>query len=155
MKKDSKNLLWGIVAGSVIGSVTALLFAPKSGKELRKDIADGASATVDKGKELALQVGDKSTELYGKAKDALGNVVHEVRGWGKNQGGADGEEELAVSEETADTAVLKETAEVAAVATEAEAVEAVTADSELDEVDTVEAADEVEAAVDKVSKDEA
>ena len=34
----SKGLLFGFLAGGVIGAVLALLYAPKSGKELRKDI---------------------------------------------------------------------------------------------------------------------
>lgn len=43
--------LLGTAIGAAVGAVTALLFAPKSGKELRHDIAE------------------KSSELYGKASD--------------------------------------------------------------------------------------
>jgi len=34
----TKGLFLGFLAGSVIGAVTALLLAPKSGRELREDI---------------------------------------------------------------------------------------------------------------------
>ena len=34
----NKGLLLGFLAGGVIGAVIALLYAPKSGRELRKDI---------------------------------------------------------------------------------------------------------------------
>jgi gas vesicle protein len=95
MKKDTKGLLWGALVGSVIGSVTALLFAPKPGKELRKDIAEGTTAGIEKVQELAVQAGDKSIELYDKAKDSIGHVVHEVREWGKSSTDAVEEEDTA------------------------------------------------------------
>ncbi|WP_150266836.1 YtxH domain-containing protein [Paenibacillus tepidiphilus] len=83
MKKDTKSLLWGLLAGGVAGSVTALLLAPKPGKELRKDIADGTTGAIDKVQEIAVQASDKSAELYGKAKDAVGSVVTEIKEWRK------------------------------------------------------------------------
>ncbi|QWU18032.1 Gas vesicle protein [Paenibacillus sophorae] len=83
MKKNTKSLLWGIVAGGAVGSVTALLLAPKSGKELRKDISDGAAATVDKAQELVHQASDKTVEWYGKAKDSVEQVIQEVTDWSK------------------------------------------------------------------------
>ncbi|MEK5029431.1 MULTISPECIES: YtxH domain-containing protein [Paenibacillus] len=83
MKKESKSLLWGILAGSVVGSVTALLFAPKPGKELRKDIAEGTTGAIDKVQDVAGQAGDKGAELYGKAKEAVETVVTEVKEWSK------------------------------------------------------------------------
>jgi gas vesicle protein len=81
MKKDTKSLLWGVLAGSVVGTVTALLFAPKPGKELRKDIAEGTTGAIDKVQEIAGQAGEKTSELYGKAKEAVVSVVSEVKEW--------------------------------------------------------------------------
>jgi gas vesicle protein len=98
MKKDTKGLLWGALVGSVVGSVTALLFAPKPGKELRKDIAEGTAAGIEKVQGIAVQAGDKSVELYDKAKDSIGHVVHEVREWSKSCTNA-------VEEDTATVAV--------------------------------------------------
>ncbi|WP_342439539.1 YtxH domain-containing protein [Paenibacillus sp. FSL L8-0436] len=92
MKKESKSLLWGILAGSVVGSVTALLFAPKPGKELRKDIAEGTTGAIDKVQDVAGQAGDKGAELYGKAKEAVETVVTEVKEWSKQYIHADEEE---------------------------------------------------------------
>lgn len=83
MKKESKSLLWGILAGSVVGSVTALLLAPKPGKELRKEIAEGTTGAIDKVQDVAGQAGDKGAELYGKAKEAVETVVTEVKEWSK------------------------------------------------------------------------
>ncbi|ETT30211.1 gas vesicle protein [Paenibacillus sp. FSL R7-269] len=84
MKKDSKSLLWGVLAGSIVGSVTALLFAPKPGKELRKDIAEGTTEAVDKVQVIAGQASEKTTEIYGKAKEAVVSVAHEVKEWSKS-----------------------------------------------------------------------
>ncbi|WP_410511846.1 YtxH domain-containing protein [Paenibacillus sp. BR2-3] len=108
MKKNNKGLLWGVVAGSIVGSVTALLLAPKAGKELRKDIADGASTTLDKAQEIAGQAGDKSVELYDKAKE----VVIEVREWGKQHLCPDEEKTAAVSGIIDDEAVAETVADV-------------------------------------------
>ncbi|MNC24019.1 YtxH-like protein [compost metagenome] len=123
MKKDSKSLLWGILAGSVVGTVTALLLAPKPGKELRKDIVDGTNGAIDKVQEIAVQAGDKGSELYGKAKDAVESVVSEVKEWSKQYAHTDTEEELAVvsgiaTEEAAVSLDETETAEIVAAAIE-------------------------------------
>ncbi|WP_052380371.1 YtxH domain-containing protein [Paenibacillus camerounensis] len=123
MKKDTKSLLWGILAGSVVGSVTALLFAPKPGKELRQDIADGTTAAVDKVTDIAGAAGEKSSELYGKAKDAVESVVSEVKEWSKQYTQIDAEEEIAVVsgiviEEAAVRLDETDTAEIIAAAAE-------------------------------------
>lgn len=107
MKKDTKSLLWGAIVGSVVGSVTALLFAPKPGKELRKDIAEGTASTLEKAQEIATQAGDKSVELYSKAKESVEQVVHEVREWTKQCTSAEDEEDkLVVSGITTEESVI-------------------------------------------------
>ncbi len=107
MKKDTKGLLWGAIVGSVVGSVTALLFAPKPGKELRKDIAEGTASTLEKAQEIATQAGDKSVELYSKAKESVEQVVHEVREWTKQCTSVEDEEDkLVVSGITTEEAVI-------------------------------------------------
>ncbi|UQZ36040.1 YtxH domain-containing protein [Paenibacillus sp. PK3_47] len=109
MKKDTKSLLWGILAGSVAGSVTALLLAPKPGKELRKDIADGTTNAIDKVQEIAGQAGDKGAELYGKAKDAVEAVVSEVKEWSKQYTTSGDAETAKVSGIAADEEAAEET----------------------------------------------
>ncbi|MNE48212.1 YtxH-like protein [compost metagenome] len=106
-----------------MGSVTALLFAPKPGKELRKDIVDGTNGAIDKVQGIAVQAGDKGSELYGKAKDAVESVVSEVKEWSTQYAPTDTEEELAVvsgiaTEEAAVSLDETETAEIVAAAIE-------------------------------------
>src|SRR5260370_13309103 len=50
--------------GAGIGAVLALLFAPKSGEELRNGIADATRKGIDRSREAAQQLGAKATEHY-------------------------------------------------------------------------------------------
>ncbi len=69
MKEKNKSLLWGALIGSVVGSVTALLLAPKSGKELRQDIAEGARTIGTKTQEFAGKVSEQGVTLIERVKD--------------------------------------------------------------------------------------
>jgi gas vesicle protein len=53
-----------LLIGGGIGAIVALLFAPKSGQELRGDIADATRKGLEKGKEAAGQLGEKAGEYY-------------------------------------------------------------------------------------------
>ncbi|MDR0926545.1 MAG: YtxH domain-containing protein [Ignavibacteria bacterium] len=90
----AKTFLLGAIIGGAVGAVTALLFAPKSGRELRRDIADTTneiydkttdfvSTTIQDGKQKAQSIIDaakrqadsilaKSSDYY---EDAKGKVV--------------------------------------------------------------------------------
>jgi gas vesicle protein len=56
-KKAVKSFLWGTLTGAVTGAVTALLFAPKPGNELRKDISVTAHKVGEKTADLGRQAG--------------------------------------------------------------------------------------------------
>jgi len=49
-----------LLVGGGIGAVLALLFAPKSGQELRGDIADATRKGIEKSKEAASQLQEKA-----------------------------------------------------------------------------------------------
>jgi gas vesicle protein len=53
-----------LLIGGGIGAILALLFAPKSGVELREDIADATRKGIDKTKETAAMVGERAGEYY-------------------------------------------------------------------------------------------
>ncbi len=74
-----------LLIGGGIGAILALLFAPKSGEELRGDIADVTRKGIEKGKETAALVGEKAgdyyevtrekaAELYQTAQDKAGEL---------------------------------------------------------------------------------
>jgi gas vesicle protein len=79
-----------LLVGGGIGAVLALLFAPKSGHELREDIADVTRKGIEKGKDAATQIGerageyyevskDKASDLYQSAADKAGELTEKAR----------------------------------------------------------------------------
>lgn len=92
-REESSNAtkLSYLIIGGGIGAVLALLFAPKSGHELRGDIADVTRKGLEKGKDAATVVGekagdyyevtrDKASELYQTAQDKAGELADKARG---------------------------------------------------------------------------
>jgi len=67
------------LVGAGIGAVLALLFAPKSGEELRNDIADATRKGIDKSREAATQLGQKANEYYDVGKQKAGEVYGAAR----------------------------------------------------------------------------
>ncbi|HAF13508.1 MAG TPA: hypothetical protein DHU55_18325 [Blastocatellia bacterium] len=79
-----------LLIGGGIGAVIALLFAPKSGQELRGDLADATRKGIDKSREAAQQLGDRAgeyyeatrgraSELYSQAAEKVGEVAQTAR----------------------------------------------------------------------------
>ena len=58
-----------LLVGGSIGAILALLFAPKSGVELRGDIADVTRKGIEKGKEAASQIQEKAGDYYEVSRD--------------------------------------------------------------------------------------
>jgi gas vesicle protein len=67
------------LVGAGIGAVLALLFAPKSGEELRSDIADATRKGIDKSREAATQLGQKANEYYDATKQTAGEYYEATR----------------------------------------------------------------------------
>ena len=67
------------LVGAGIGAVLALLFAPKSGEELRNDIADATRKGIDKSREAAQQLGTKASEYYDTTKQKAGEYYDSAR----------------------------------------------------------------------------
>jgi gas vesicle protein len=63
-----------LLVGGGIGAILALLFAPKSGEELRGDIADATRKGIEKSKEAAAQLQEKAGEYYEVSKDKAGEL---------------------------------------------------------------------------------
>ena len=63
-----------LLIGGGIGAILALLFAPKSGEELRGDIADATRKGIEKGKETASLVGERAGEYYEVTRDRAGEL---------------------------------------------------------------------------------
>ena len=87
------------LVGAGIGAVLALLFAPKSGEELRNDIADATRKGIDKSREAAQQLGqrageyyevtrDRAAELYTTASEKVGEVAQSAKDVAARQTGS-------------------------------------------------------------------
>jgi len=79
-----------LLIGGGIGAILALLFAPKSGEELRNDIADATRKGLDRSREAATQLGnrageyyeatrERATELYGTASEKAAEAAASAR----------------------------------------------------------------------------
>lgn len=65
------TVLVSFVAGAAIGAVAALLYAPKSGQEMRESIADLTEDAVDKIKEYAKEAQDKIKSAVEDGKETI------------------------------------------------------------------------------------
>ena len=65
-----------LLIGGGIGAILALLFAPKSGQELREDIADATRKGIEKGKETAEHLQESAEEYYEVTRDRAGEIYN-------------------------------------------------------------------------------
>jgi gas vesicle protein len=63
-ESSASTKLTYLLVGGGIGAILALLFAPKSGQELRGDIADATRKGIEKGKEVGGHLQEKAGEYY-------------------------------------------------------------------------------------------
>ncbi|MFD2705327.1 YtxH domain-containing protein [Salibacterium lacus] len=88
---NTKDFVIGTLIGGIVGACSALLMAPKSGRELRGELSEGAYSAKEKTNELtndayekgskwadyareksseiAKNVSEQSSQLYGKVKE--------------------------------------------------------------------------------------
>ncbi|MEN6376285.1 MAG: YtxH domain-containing protein [Smithella sp.] len=87
MSENNGDLLKGLIIGGLVGAVLGILFAPKSGKETREDIARKTEDVLEKAREEYEKAVDKSKQAYEAAVKRLQNLeasakekVEEVEG---------------------------------------------------------------------------
>ena len=71
-------LLAGIGLGVLIGAVLGLLFAPKSGEELRSDLSQRLHDLSEKVRELSQQVYERGGETVRNLRERVARKTHEV-----------------------------------------------------------------------------
>lgn len=87
----AEGFIIGAVVGAAIAAITALLFAPKSGKDLRKDIGDGATKTWEqtdeyldvakqKGTKMMHDVEETASSYFNVAGDKVGDAFAKTKG---------------------------------------------------------------------------
>ena len=78
-KKDvAKKVGAALLIGSVVSAVVTLFTAPKSGKEMRKDVADKAIEGAEIVKEGATKVAKKTSEVVNEAIDKGQTIKEKV-----------------------------------------------------------------------------
>ena len=73
------NFLAGMGIGALIGAGTALLLAPKSGKETRKDIKTAADELRTKTDKVMHDLSESGEELVKKSKEILESTKTKVQ----------------------------------------------------------------------------
>lgn len=63
-----------LLAGGSIGAITALLLAPKSGRELRQDIVDKTHDGYDLAQRTAVELQDLGVEIAGSLKKSFDSL---------------------------------------------------------------------------------
>ena len=67
-RKRLGTFLKGFVIGGFLGALAGILFAPKSGKELRSDIKEKGSEVLKDAKEIYADASTKAKEIIEEAK---------------------------------------------------------------------------------------
>jgi gas vesicle protein len=69
--KDVLAVFGAMILGALIGGITALLLAPKSGEELRGEISDAAAQAKQRAEDAKEQMTGKYEELRGKMESHM------------------------------------------------------------------------------------
>jgi len=67
----SKNYIWGFLIGGLVGGALGILFAPKSGRELRQDIRGKSEDLYEKAKGKYEETVTKVEDVMKQAKESL------------------------------------------------------------------------------------
>ncbi len=89
---NSKDFMIGTLIGGIVGAATALLLAPKSGKDLRNDLNEQAGvlkektgqwkdSAVEKSNEFAAVAKEKSSAISKSVQEQSNNVVGKIKSY--------------------------------------------------------------------------
>ena len=75
----SKGLLIGLLTGSAVGAALALLFAPKSGRELRSDISTMTNDYVDKMGDMLDNASERAQQIVNDGRTRAETIIDDAR----------------------------------------------------------------------------
>lgn len=78
-KGMGKGLFIGFIAGSVVGALLALLYAPKSGKELRSQLKTRGSELLDETGEQLANARTKAVDIINEGKKKSEQLITEAK----------------------------------------------------------------------------
>jgi gas vesicle protein len=74
-----KGLILGLLAGGAIGAIFALLYAPKSGRELRKDIKDKTDEYMEDAEKYLAEARDNAKKMINEGKKKSEKIIDEAK----------------------------------------------------------------------------
>jgi gas vesicle protein len=74
-----KGLLIGFLTGGAVGAVIALLYAPKSGSELRHDIREKADDYLDEAEKYISEAKDKAIDMINDGKKKSDKLIRDAK----------------------------------------------------------------------------
>lgn len=75
----AKGLFIGFLAGSIVGAIAALLYAPKSGKDLRSDIRKKANEFAEDASDYVKTARSKAVDLVNQGKNRSDQLVSDAK----------------------------------------------------------------------------
>ncbi|HEX9740372.1 MAG TPA: YtxH domain-containing protein [Ignavibacteriaceae bacterium] len=74
-----KGLLIGLLIGGAIGAIAGLLFAPKSGRELRQDIKNKSDEYLDDAERYVADARTKAKDLINEGKKRSERLISDAK----------------------------------------------------------------------------
>jgi len=75
----AKGLIVGFLAGSIVGAVTALLFAPMTGREMREDIKKRGGELGNEADEYLARARKRAVDIVNEGKERSETLVSDAR----------------------------------------------------------------------------
>lgn len=75
----NKGLFLGFLVGGAIGAILALLYAPKSGRELRRDIKEKADGYIEDAEKYVSDAKEKAKNLINEGKKKSEKIIDEAK----------------------------------------------------------------------------
>lgn len=76
---NMKDFIIGALVGGMVGAAAGLLLAPKTGRDLRTDVANQAITIRDKGVEISTTAKEKTVKLSNQLKEQSVHLVDKVK----------------------------------------------------------------------------
>ncbi len=77
-EKTKVNFFKGVLIGGALGALAGILFAPKSGKNLRSDIKDKGNEILNEGKKIYVDASTKAKEIIDDVKHQANDLKREA-----------------------------------------------------------------------------
>ncbi len=77
--KSSKGFIYGMIAGGIIGAAIALLYAPKTGKEVRESLKKNAEKVLGEADEYIELAKHTVTDVINEAKKKSEDLVSNAK----------------------------------------------------------------------------